>query len=209
MAEKDDLVEAALAAMEETDSPEDPLAADDADSGETPVDPFEAAKEAIDAGGGEGDGEAADPFEAALSALDADDSDGDEDIAEGGESSEDPFAAALEIAKTEQKSAKLQKTEEEGERAIDIDFLMEIKLELTFEVGRTKMYISDLLSLGQGSVIELHRLVGEELELFVNGRMLATGEVVVINEKFGARISKILSPEDRIERLGADLDSFF
>jgi flagellar motor switch protein FliN len=215
MAEKDDLVEAALAAMEETDSPEDPLAEDDAGSDETPVDPFEAAQDAIEAVGSEGDaaeggeGEAADPFEAALSALDDDDSGGTEDVVEDGESSEDPFAAALEIAKTEQKTGKLQKTDEEGERAIDIDFLMEIKLELTFEVGRTKMYISDLLSLGQGSVIELHRLVGEELELFVNGRMLATGEVVVINEKFGARISKILSPEDRIERLGADLDSFF
>lgn len=207
MAEKDDLVEAALAAMEETDSPEDPLAEDDAGSDETPVDPFEAAQEAIDEVGSEGD--AADPFEAALSALDDDDSGGSEDVVEDSESSEDPFAAALEIATTEQKTGKLQKTDEEGERSIDIDFLMEIKLELTFEVGRTKMYISDLLSLGQGSVIELHRLVGEELELFVNGRMLATGEVVVINEKFGARISKILSPEDRIERLGADLDSFF
>ena len=207
MAEKDDLVEAALAAMEETDSSADPLADDNAGA-DASVDPFDAAKEALNSTSDED--QAADPFEAALSALDGDESgEEDEEVAESSESSEDPFAAALEIAKTEQKTAKLQKTEEEGERSIDIDFLMEIKLELTFEVGRTKMYISDLLSLGQGSVIELHRLVGEELELFVNGRMLATGEVVVINEKFGARISKILSPEDRIERLGADLDSFF
>lgn len=214
MAEKDDLVEAALAAMEEVDGlEEDPASAEESDAGASPVDPFEAAKEAIDEstdgdiGDSAVDDNEADPFEAALNALDSDDSSSEEGAAES-ESSEDPFAAALEIAKTEQKSAKDRKPDEDGDRAIEIDFLMEIKLELTFEVGRTKMYISDLLSLGQGSVIELHRLVGEELELFVNNRLLATGEVVVVNEKFGARITKILTPEDRIERLGADLDNF-
>ncbi|OGG98108.1 MAG: flagellar motor switch protein FliN, partial [Candidatus Lambdaproteobacteria bacterium RIFOXYD12_FULL_49_8] len=84
---------------------------------------------------------------------------------------------------------------------IDIDFLMDIALQVSFEVGRAKMYISDLLSLGQGSVIELHRLVGEELEIYVNGHLLATGEVVVVNEKFGAKITGILTPEQRLQRL--------
>ena len=83
--------------------------------------------------------------------------------------------------------------------------LMDIKMNVTFEVGRTKMFISDLLSLGQGSVIELHRLVGEELDLFINGELLATGEVVVVNEKFGAKIVQILSPEERINRLAPSL----
>ena len=65
------------------------------------------------------------------------------------------------------------------------------------------MFISDLLSLGQGSVIELHRLVGEELEMFINGHLFAMGEVVVMNEKFGARISKIIAPEERVQSLGS------
>ena len=75
-------------------------------------------------------------------------------------------------------------------------------LNLTFEVGRAKMMIGDLLSLGQGSVIELHRLVGEDLDLFVSGRLIAKGEVVVINEKFGVRILEIIPPSERIKIMG-------
>src|SRR5208283_2528134 len=71
----------------------------------------------------------------------------------------------------------------------NLEFLLDIKLNVTFEVGRAKMLISDLLTLGQGSVIELHRLVGDELDLLVNGRLIAKGEVVVINEKFGCKIT--------------------
>ena len=89
-----------------------------------------------------------------------------------------------------------------GEGAIDLDFLLDIKLKVTFEVGRSKMLISDLLTLGQGSVIELNRLVGENLNILVNGHLLATGEVVVVNEHFGARISEIITPEERVKRMG-------
>ncbi len=74
---------------------------------------------------------------------------------------------------------------------------------MTFEVGRSKMLISDLLTLGQGSVIELHRLVGDELDFLINGKLIAKGEVVVVNEKFGCKITEIVSPEDRIKHLGA------
>ncbi|MBF0287908.1 MAG: flagellar motor switch protein FliN, partial [SAR324 cluster bacterium] len=88
--------------------------------------------------------------------------------------------------------------EEEG---VNVDFLLDMKLTLTFEVGRAKMLIGDLLSLGQGSVIELHRLVGEDLDMFVSGRLIARGEVVVVNEKFGVRILDIISPEDRIKQM--------
>ncbi len=88
--------------------------------------------------------------------------------------------------------------EEEG---VNVDFLLDMKLTLTFEVGRAKMLIGDLLSLGQGSVIELHRLVGEDLDMFVSGRLIARGEVVVVNEKFGVRILDIVSPEDRIKQM--------
>jgi flagellar motor switch protein FliN/FliY len=84
----------------------------------------------------------------------------------------------------------------------NLDFLLDIKLNVTFEVGRAKMLISDLLTLGQGSVIELHRLVGDELDLLVNGKLVAKGEVVVINEKFGCKIANIIPPEDRIRHMG-------
>jgi flagellar motor switch protein FliN/FliY len=84
----------------------------------------------------------------------------------------------------------------------NLEFLLDIKLNVTFEVGRAKMLISDLLTLGQGSVIELHRLVGDELDLLVNGRLIAKGEVVVINEKFGCKITSIISPEDRVKHMG-------
>jgi flagellar motor switch protein FliN/FliY len=90
-----------------------------------------------------------------------------------------------------------------GDQAVNLEFLLDIKLHVTFEVGRSKMLISDLLTLGQGSVVELHRLVGEELDLLVNGKLIAKGEVVVDNEKFGCKVSEIVSPEERVKHLGA------
>lgn len=93
-------------------------------------------------------------------------------------------------------------SEEQEEEGMSLDLLLEMPLSLTFEVGRAKMPISDLLSLGQGSVLDLHRLVGEPLDLFVNNRLIARGEVVVINEKFGARLTEIVPPEERIKRMG-------
>jgi len=86
-------------------------------------------------------------------------------------------------------------------QSVNLDFLLDIKLDVTFEVGRSKMLISDLLSLGQGSVIELHRLVGDELDLMVNGKLIAKGEVIVVNEKFGCKITEIVSPEDRVKHI--------
>jgi len=86
--------------------------------------------------------------------------------------------------------------------AVNLDFLLDVKLDVTFEVGRAKMMVSDLLTLGQGSVIELHRLVGEELDLLVNGKLIAKGEVVVVNEKFGCKITEIVTPEERVKYLG-------
>ncbi len=175
------------------------------------VDPFETAMAALDdvqvdqeeketsnasgeTSGSEGAPESnappSDPFAAAMASL------GD-DIGQA-----DPVDSALQVAKAEQ--AAPPSTVKSVEGGVNVNFLMDIKVTLTFEVGRAKMFISDLLSLGQGSVIELHRLVGEELEIFVNGQMFATGEVVVVNEKFGARITKILAPEERIQRLGPE-----
>jgi len=84
---------------------------------------------------------------------------------------------------------------------VNVDFLMEMPLKVTFEVGRTRMDIKDLISLGQGSVIELHRFVGEDLDIFVNGKLVARGELVVSKENFGAKISEIVSPEDRVKKM--------
>ena len=85
---------------------------------------------------------------------------------------------------------------------VNVDFLMEMPLRVTFEVGRTRMDIKDLISLGQGSVVELHRFVGEDLDIFVNGKLVARGELVVSKENFGAKISEIISPQDRVKRMG-------
>jgi flagellar motor switch protein FliN/FliY len=85
---------------------------------------------------------------------------------------------------------------------VNVDFLMEMPLKVTFEVGRTRMDIKDLISLGQGSIVELHRFVGEDLDIFVNGKLVARGELVVSKENFGAKISEIISPQDRVKRMG-------
>ncbi len=87
------------------------------------------------------------------------------------------------------------------EEGIGLEFLQNMHLTMTFEVGRAKMTINDLLSLGQGSVLELHRLVGESLDLFANGKLIAQGEVIIVNEKFGAKLTNIISPEERIKQM--------
>jgi flagellar motor switch protein FliN/FliY len=87
------------------------------------------------------------------------------------------------------------------EEGVDLEFLQKMPLTMTFEVGRAKMTINDLLSVGQGSVLELHRLVGESLDLFANGKLIAQGEVVIVDEKFGAKLTNIISPEERIKQM--------
>ncbi len=83
----------------------------------------------------------------------------------------------------------------------EMDFLLDIPLEISVELGRTKMLINELLHLGQGSVIELSKLAGDTLEIFANQKLVARGEVVVINEKYGIRLTEIISPSERIKRL--------
>lgn len=83
----------------------------------------------------------------------------------------------------------------------NLDFLLDIPLEVTVELGRTRMIINDLLRLGQGSVIELTKLAGEPMEILVNQKLIARGEVVVVNEKFGIRLTDIISPMERVEQL--------
>lgn len=89
-------------------------------------------------------------------------------------------------------------------RKRDLDFLLDIPLEVSVELGRATILINDLLQLGQGSVIELTKLAGEPLEILVNGKLIARGEPVVVNEKFGVRITDIISPIERVKQLGSD-----
>ncbi len=87
-------------------------------------------------------------------------------------------------------------------KPLDLEFLLDIPLQVRVEIGRTKMLVNDLLQLGQGSVIELQKLVGEPFEVFVNDKLVARGEVVVVNERFGVRLTDIISPMERIQQLG-------
>ena len=83
----------------------------------------------------------------------------------------------------------------------NIDFLLDIPLEISVELGRTKIPLKDMLQLGHGSVIELNKLIGEPVDMLVNDRLIAQGEVVVFDENFGIRITNIIKPEDRIRSL--------
>ena len=85
--------------------------------------------------------------------------------------------------------------------SVNMEFVLDIPLEVTVELGRTKMLINDMLKLGQGSVIELTKLAGESLEILANQKPIARGEVVVVNEKYGVRLTEVISPMERIERL--------
>ena len=81
----------------------------------------------------------------------------------------------------------------------NLNLLMDVQMSVTVELGRTKMYIKDILGLGEGSIIELDKLAGEPVDLLVNGKLIAKGEVVVIDENFGVRVTDIVSPTDRIK----------
>ena len=85
--------------------------------------------------------------------------------------------------------------------AKNLDRILDIPLRVTVELGRTKMLVSDLLNLGQGSVVELNKLAGEALEILVNDKLIAKGEAVVVNEKFGVRLTDIISPMERVQQL--------
>ena len=89
-----------------------------------------------------------------------------------------------------------------GPGAPDLDVILDIPVTLSMEVGNTSIPIRNLLQLNQGSVIELDRLAGEPLDVLVNGTLIAHGEVVMVNDKFGIRLTDVVSPTERIRRLG-------
>ncbi len=105
----------------------------------------------------------------------------------------DPAAAAP--AKEEKSAA------EPSGKDRNLNLILDIPLRVTVELGRTKMPVSELLNLTQGSVIELSKLAGEPMEVLVNDKLIARGEAVVVNEKFGVRLTDIISPAERVEQL--------
>lgn len=84
---------------------------------------------------------------------------------------------------------------------LNLDNLMDIPVEISVEIGRTKMAIGELLSLSKGSIIELNKIAGESVDIFVNGKLLGKGEIVIVNERLGVRIMEIASPKERVQKL--------
>lgn len=83
-----------------------------------------------------------------------------------------------------------------------LDFLYDVPLQVSVEVGRSRILLRDLLRMGEGYVIELDKMAGEPLDLYVNSRLIARGEAVMVGEKFGIRLTEVISTTDRIEKLG-------
>jgi flagellar motor switch protein FliN/FliY len=91
--------------------------------------------------------------------------------------------------------------QKEAPQVKNLDFIMDIPLQLTVELGRTKLLVRDVLQLNQGSVVELTKLAGEPLDVFVNSKLVARGEAVVVNDKFGIRLLDIVSPNERVDKV--------
>jgi len=90
----------------------------------------------------------------------------------------------------------------QGDGEVNLEAILDVPVTISMEIGRTRIAIRNLLQLNQGSVVELDRLAGEPMDVLVNGTLIAQGEVVVVNEKFGLRLTDIISPADRIKRIG-------
>jgi len=89
----------------------------------------------------------------------------------------------------------------DGKRDVNLETILDVPVTLSMEVGRSRIPIRNLLQLNQGSVVELERAAGEPLDVYVNGTLIAHGEVVVVNEKFGIRLTDVISPAERIRKL--------
>jgi len=101
-----------------------------------------------------------------------------------------------------EQAGKREKHGSEPNGKYDLDLILDIPLEVSVELGKVKMLVNDLLQLGQGSIIELDKPVGERLEIYISDKLIARGEVVVADEKFGIRVTDIVSPAERVESLG-------
>jgi flagellar motor switch protein FliN/FliY len=136
----------------------------------------------------------ADPWGAAL----AEQAKGDDALQREIAKNQDPLTAAV-AEKTIFKD--LNASDIQTNTPNDIDFILDIPVQLTVELGRTKIAIKNLLQLAQGSVVELDGMAGEPMDVLVNGCLIAQGEVVVVNDKFGIRLTDIITPAERIRKL--------
>ncbi|MGN0909216.1 MAG: flagellar motor switch protein FliN [Succinivibrio sp.] len=136
----------------------------------------------------------ADEWAAALNAQQAGDAAGGEDA-----SAAEPAKAEMEAFGEDASSGSQAPLSREEKRKLDA--IMDIPVTITMEVGHAKISIRNLLQLNQGSVIELERLAGEPLDVLVNGTLIAHGEVVVVNDKFGIRLTDVISQVERIKKL--------
>lgn len=126
----------------------------------------------------------------------------EESSTESSKSSEDPdMAGAMASAAEGESSEAGSVAAESNSDSPDMDVILDIPVQLAMEVGSTSISIRNLLQLNQGSVIELDRLAGEPLDVLVNGTLIAHGEVVVVNDKFGIRMTDVISPSERIKKL--------
>jgi len=134
----------------------------------------------------------------------------EEQTTDGGEEqAEDPWAAALEeqaeaeAAQPEANPAPVAQLDDDGSprKDVDLDMVMDIPVTISMEIGRTRIPIRNLLQLSQGSVVELDRLAGEPMDVLVNDTLIAHGEVVVVNDKFGIRLTDVISAAERIKKL--------
>ncbi len=110
-------------------------------------------------------------------------------------------AQAAAFADLQEKSQAPSQAQSDNTREVNLDVILDVPVTLSMEVGRTRIPIRNLLQLNQGSVVELDRAAGEPLDVFVNGTLVAHGEVVVVNEKFGIRLTDVISPAERIKKL--------
>lgn len=134
----------------------------------------------------------------------------DEDVVQQeGDAAADDWADALEEAARATpddtaSKAGLQSLRDDGvpgDEEFNLDVILDVPVTISMEIGQTKISIRNLLQLNQGSVIELDRLAGEPLDVLINGTLIAHGEVVVVNEKFGIRLTDVISPVERVKKL--------
>ncbi|UCG99974.1 MAG: flagellar motor switch protein FliN [Deltaproteobacteria bacterium] len=102
----------------------------------------------------------------------------------------------------EEKVKEVKEKESGQKEKYDIDLILDIPLDVSVELGKVRMLVNNLLQLGQGSIIELDKPVGEPLEIYINNKLIARGEVVVVEEKFGIRVTDVVSPLERVKSLG-------
>ena len=118
-------------------------------------------------------------------------------LAESGDADSAAEADTAQAAELQNLVEQNQSVSEDG----NLDVILDIPVTISMEIGRTKINIRNLLQLNQGSVVELDRLAGEPLDVLVNGTLIAHGEVVVVNEKFGIRLTDVVSPAERVKKL--------